>query len=67
MSKWYKTKKEDISLSDDGEEINVYIDSDEFGSIYTEIKVKDIKELLIRGDNLEAQRNLRQSVKTIDK
>lgn len=46
MSFWYEPKLEDIDLSDDFEEIHIYIAQDKFGSIYVSVKVKDIKEIL---------------------
>lgn len=46
MSTWYETKKEDISLSDDKEEVYIYIDSDYSGAIWVSVKVEDIKKLI---------------------
>lgn len=42
MSKWIKIKKDDIDIGDD--EINIYVNSDEEGSVYAVVKIEDIKE-----------------------
>lgn len=42
MSRWYQPKKDDIEK--DGPDLNVYLDTDESGNIYAEIKIADIKE-----------------------
>ncbi len=44
MSIWYKSKREDLEI--DGDEVNVYVASDQSGNIYTTIKIKDLKDLL---------------------
>ena len=44
MSDWITVKKEDIEL--DGDDINVYFESDDFGNRYIILKVEDIKALL---------------------
>ena len=46
MSQWKGIKPEDIELSDDKKEIEIYIGSDDFGSNYVTILVEDIKKLL---------------------
>lgn len=47
MSKWQEiTDSEDVSLSADGKTIDVYIGSDDEGSIYIEIPIEFIKEKL---------------------
>lgn len=46
MSYWYEVKKEDIDITEDGQEIHIYLGSDESGNIYVSLKSKDIKELL---------------------
>jgi len=48
MSNWQEIKKEDIEI--DGEDINVYLGSDDFGNCYAVLKVKDVKDLL---DNIK--------------
>lgn len=44
MSYWIEVKKEDIEL--DGDQINVWLESDESGNRYATIKVQDLKDLL---------------------
>lgn len=44
MSTWYESKKEDLEI--DGDEINIWVTSDDCGNIYTTVKIKDIQELL---------------------
>lgn len=46
MSEWIDIKKENISLSDDKKEIEVYFESDDFGARYINLKVEDLKSLL---------------------
>ena len=46
MSKWYEPKKEDIDITEDGNEIHIYLDSDDAGAIRCSIKTKDIQEIL---------------------
>ncbi len=48
MSKWFEVKKEDITFSDDKEEIHFWLESDDDGNVYCSAKVKDIKELLAK-------------------
>jgi hypothetical protein len=50
MSNWQEIKKEDIEL--DGEDINIYLGSDDFGNNYVILKVKDVKDLL---DNIKGK------------
>lgn len=47
MSKWYTTKIEDMRLSPDSEELDIYIDSDEWGAVYVSVKLEDIKKLIV--------------------
>lgn len=44
MSEWYEPKKEDMSI--DGDEINIWLFSNDSGNVYAAVKIKDIKELL---------------------
>ena len=44
MSAWYESSKDDLEI--DGDEINVYVHGDDFGGVYTTIKISDIEELL---------------------
>lgn len=44
MSQWYEASKKDMEI--DGDEITIYVGSDEFGSIYVTVKIKDIRDLL---------------------
>lgn len=46
MSEWLDIKKEDIALSDDKTEVEIYFESDDFGARYINLKVEDLKELL---------------------
>lgn len=46
MSEWINVEKENISLSEDKTEIEVYFESDDFGARYINLKVKDLKPLL---------------------
>lgn len=44
MSQWYDRKREDISL--DGEDVNIYVMSDDFGAVYVTVKVVDLIDVL---------------------
>lgn len=44
MSDWYNPKKEDMEISSDGENLEVWLDDDDFGNIYASLKIKDILE-----------------------
>lgn len=44
MSTWYEPKKEDMEI--DGEDLNVFVHNDDFGTVYAAIKIKDLKEIL---------------------
>lgn len=46
MSLWYEKEKEDISFSDDGKEMHIFLESDYSGAIYVSIKVSDVEESL---------------------
>ena len=47
MSEWYEAEAEDLSISDDGEELHILFDSDEFGNKYVSVKIQDIVDLLL--------------------
>lgn len=51
MSEWRITKKEDIDIDD--EHINVWIDDDENGNIYTQLKIEDVMDLLEKNGNIK--------------
>lgn len=53
MSKWIEPKREGIEISDDKEEVEVYLFNDDFGANYATIKVKDIIDLLLKYKILE--------------
>ncbi len=44
MSFWYSPKKEDIEI--DGDEVNIWLGSDESGNIYATVKIKDLEDIL---------------------
>ncbi len=46
MSYWYEPKLEDIDLTEDGDEMHIYLKSDEHGAIYCSLKVEDVREIL---------------------
>lgn len=48
MSLWYEPKLEDIEIDPNGEELNIYLTSDDgdYGNIYATIKISDIKAIL---------------------
>lgn len=46
MSYWYEPKKKDIDITEEGDEIHIYLGSDESGNIYASVKTEDIRELL---------------------
>jgi hypothetical protein len=56
MSIWYEPTAKDIDLSDDGEEIDILFDQDNFGNKYITIKTKDIEKLL-RSKNDKTTKN----------
>ena len=45
MSKWFEPKLEDMSLSDDGKELQVRFDSDYNGNVWISLKVEDVLKL----------------------
>ena len=44
MSFWYQPKRKDMEI--DGDEINIYLGSDNSGNIYAGVKIEDIRDLL---------------------
>ncbi len=46
MSKWYQVKKDDIDVDEKAGDLNVYLDSDNEGNIYAEIKLADVRDLI---------------------
>jgi len=46
MSMWYEPKLEDIDITEDGEELHVYLYSDYSGAIYASFKVKELEDLI---------------------
>ena len=54
MSTWYEVKnKDDISISDDGKELEVLFKNDKWGNHYIEIPIEFIKELLTKEKEYE--------------
>jgi hypothetical protein len=53
MSTWYDVEKDDIDFSDDGKEIHILFDQDNFGAIYVSVKTQDIRDLLKESDSKE--------------
>ena len=47
MSFWYDVTKEYIDLSDDCEDIHLFLYDDKLGNVYASVKVRDIIELLL--------------------
>ena len=46
MSNWIEPKRKDLSISDDGNEIEIYIGYFDYGGAnYVTVKLKDIREL----------------------
>lgn len=56
MSYWYEPTKEDIDLTEDGEELHVHIGNDDAGAIYVSLKVEDIKQILNSHDNTKSNK-----------
>jgi len=50
MSQSFISKPEDIDLSEDHKWIQIYVHSDDGGSIYTDIKVSDMIQFLEKED-----------------
>ncbi len=46
MSYWFEPKKEDISLSDDGKDLHIWLEQDNSGSVYASVKVEDVRAVL---------------------
>lgn len=46
MSFWYQPHIKDITVN--GDDLDIYVDSDDFGAIYVTLKIKDVKEVLAR-------------------
>jgi len=46
MSHWYNVPKEDMSLSDEKDELHLWLYSDKLGSIYASVKVEDVLSLI---------------------
>lgn len=44
MSTWHKSGRDALDI--DGDEINIWVTSDDSGSIYTTVKIEDILDLL---------------------
>lgn len=44
MSTWHEPKKEDMTI--DGEDLDVYLYSDDFGAVYATMKIKDLLEII---------------------
>jgi len=56
MSTWYEIKdKGDVSLSDDGTEIDVLFGTDSWGNYYVTIPVKFIQETLAQLEEVESE------------
>ena len=49
MSFWYKPKLEDLEI--DGNELIVYLGSDNNGNIYATIKLDDLKKIINQQNN----------------
>ena len=45
MSEWITPKTEDIDLTEDGKEIHIYFESDDFGARYISIEGESLKYL----------------------
>lgn len=46
MSYWYEPKIEDIDITEDGEEMHVYLYSNKDGAVYVSLNVEDVKKIL---------------------
>lgn len=46
MSYWHEKGKRDISFSDDGKEMHVYLYSDDNGAVYVSVLVSDVRDRL---------------------
>lgn len=51
MSEWHEAKEEDVEL--DGEEVNIYINNNDFGSVYVTVKIDIIKKILKQYEEAE--------------
>jgi len=62
MSVWYESGKDDLEV--DGDEINVFVHADDFGGVYTTIKLADIFSTIVSHiENREAEIvNLHESI-----
>jgi hypothetical protein len=52
MSYWYDKKKEDLSISSDGKELDIYIGTEgdlpypDCGNIYVSVPIEDVEEFI---------------------
>ena len=46
MSKWYEAKLENITVSEDKKELEIWFDSDYEGNNYLSVKIEDIQQVL---------------------
>lgn len=46
MSRWFEAKPKDLSLSTDGKELHIYLESDDSGAIYSSISLEVLQTLL---------------------
>jgi hypothetical protein len=55
MSYWYEATAEDVSFSDDGKDMHIYLGTrpayDDCGNIYVSIKVGDINSVMEKQKN----------------
>ena len=55
MSEWRTVDKDDISFSEDRESVHVFLEQNDFGSVYLEIPLNHLVEVL--GDFLRAAKD----------
>ncbi len=52
MSTWHERTKKDISISDDGTEVYIYVDSDDFGAIWVSLPLEDVRSIFTENEKL---------------
>lgn len=57
MSTWYEPKLEDLDVSNDSDELDVFLYQDYSGAVYCSLKIPDIKTMLEKYEEIKKLRN----------
>jgi len=50
MSEWIEVKNIDIDIDEKEDMMNVWVKQDDFGAVYAQIKLQDIRDMIADGD-----------------